>query len=134
MFAPPVLEVIDLDVENRLSRAAAVKNRHGEPNSALRTLHPVAIAPAVLVKLHVVVMHEHIGFLQQIEISQPWQISRLQDHERCHEGPLRLRLGLPKSPLPTGKIMLPYSFASATEPQCAHSRLHRGHAIELRWN
>jgi hypothetical protein len=63
MFAPPILPVIDLDVENRLPRAPAVKNGHCEPNGALRTFHPVAIAPAVLVELHVVVMHEHIGFL-----------------------------------------------------------------------
>jgi hypothetical protein len=89
MFAPPILAVVDLNVENRLSRAPTV------------------------------VMHEHIGFLQQIEISQPGQISRLQDHERRHENPLRLRMDLLRSPAPAGEIMLSYSFASPTEPQCA---------------
>src|SRR5262249_35175316 len=117
MFAPPILAVIDLNAENRLSRTAAVKNRHGEPNRALRTLHPVAIAPAVLVELHVVVMHEHVGFLQQIEISEPRQIARLQDHERRHEKPLRLRIDLLRSPAPAGEIMPPYSCVSPTGPQ-----------------
>jgi hypothetical protein len=84
-----------------------------------RRLHPVAIAPAVLVELHVIVMYEHNGFLQQIEISQPRQISRLQDHERRHENPLRLRMDLLRSPAPAGETMLAYSFASPTEPQCA---------------
>jgi hypothetical protein len=89
MFAPPMLAVVDLNVENRLSRAPPV------------------------------VTHEHIGFLRQIEISQSGQISRLQDHERRHENPLRLRMDLLRSPGPAGEIMLPYSFASPTEPQCA---------------
>ena len=86
---------------------------------ALRTLHAVAVAPAVLVELHVVVMHEHVGFLQEIKISEPGQIARLQDHERCHENLLRVGMDLLRSLAPAGEIMLPYSFASATDPQCA---------------
>jgi hypothetical protein len=67
-----------------------VKNGHCEPNGTLRTFHPVAIAPAVLVELHVVVMHEYVGLSQEVEISEPGQIARLQDHERRHDNPLRL--------------------------------------------
>jgi hypothetical protein len=96
-----------------------MKNRHGKPNGALWTLHPVAIAPTVLVEMYIVVMYEYIRFLQQIEISEPGQISRLQDHKRRHENPLRLRRDLLGSQPPAGEITLPYSFASATEPQCA---------------
>jgi hypothetical protein len=62
---------------------------------------------------------EHIGFLQQIKISQPRQITWLQNYKRRHENPLRLRMDLLRSPGPAGEIMLPYSFASPTEPQCA---------------
>src|ERR1700730_1619410 len=119
MLAPPILPIVDLDIENRLSRASVVENGNGQPDGALRTLPAVAVAPTVLVELHVVVMHEHVGFLQEVEISEPGQIARLQDHERCHENLLRVGMDLLRSPAPAGEIMLPYSFASATDSQCA---------------
>jgi hypothetical protein len=96
-----------------------MKNRHGKPNGALWTLHPVAIAPTVLVEMYIVVMYEYIRFLQQIEISEPGQISRLQDHKRRHENPFRLCMDLLRSRVPAGEIMLPYPSVSATVPQCA---------------
>jgi hypothetical protein len=73
----------------------------------------------VLVELHVVVVDEHIGFLQQIKIPEPRQITRLQNYKRRHENPLRLRADLLRSRPFAGEIMLPYSFASATDSQCA---------------
>src|SRR5262249_35865819 len=58
MFAPPVAPVVDLDIENRLAGTTAVKHWNREPDNPLRPLHAVAVAPAVLVELHVVVVHE----------------------------------------------------------------------------
>jgi hypothetical protein len=45
--------------------------------------------------------------------------ARLQDHERRHDNPLRLGMDLLRSQVPAGEIMLPYFFASPTNPQCA---------------
>src|SRR5262249_15525836 len=119
MFAPPVAPVVDLDIENRLAGATAVKHWNREPDNPLRPLHAVAVAPAVLVELHVVVMHEYVGCSQEVEISEPGQVARLQDHERRHDNPLRLGMDLLRSRVPAGEIMLPYFFASPTSPQCA---------------
>src|SRR6202048_1880487 len=89
LLAPPALPVVYLDLEDRLRAASAVQHRHGKPDRALGTFHLVAIAPTMLVELHVVIMHEHVRFFEQIEISQPRQITRLQHHERGHDVLLR---------------------------------------------
>ena len=47
----------------------------------------------MLVELHVVVVHEHVGLVHEIEIAEPGQISGLQHDERRHEACLRLRCG-----------------------------------------
>src|SRR5262249_34119059 len=89
MLASPIPAIIDLDLDNRLSTAPVVENWNRQPDRAFRSLHAVAIAPTVLVELHVVIVHENVGFAQEIEISEPGQITRLQDDEGFHETPLR---------------------------------------------
>src|SRR4051812_18569331 len=89
MLASPISAIVDLDFENRLSSAPVVKNWNRQPDHAFRPLHAVAVAPTVLIELHVVIMHENVGFAQEIEISEPGEVARLQDDEGFHETPLR---------------------------------------------
>src|SRR5262245_51173908 len=85
MLALPILPIVDLDIADGLPRAATVPHRHGQPHGAFWALDAVAVAPALLVELHVVVVHEHVGLAHEIEIAEPRQISRLQHDECRHE-------------------------------------------------
>jgi hypothetical protein len=63
-----------------------VQHRNGQPLRAVLRLDSVAIAPSVLVVLHIVVVHEHVRTTQLIEEAKPGQISGLQHDERAYTG------------------------------------------------
>src|SRR5919198_4657072 len=107
MLASPIPAIIDLDLENRLSAPPVVQDWNRKPDRAFRPLHAVAVAPTVFVELHVVIMHENVGFAQEIEISEPGQITRLQDGEGFHETPLRRDRELLRSPALPGRSCCP---------------------------
>jgi len=107
MLAPPIPAIVDLDVENGLCAAPVMQNRDRQPDGAFRPLHAVAVAPTVLVELHVVIVHENVGFAQEIEISEPGQVAWLQDDEGFHETPLRRDRELLRSPAPPGRSCCP---------------------------
>ena len=66
----------------RGNRRSAVANRHGQPLRAVLRLDAVAVPPAMLVVLHVVVIDEHVGTPQLIEEPEPRQVAGLQDDDR----------------------------------------------------
>jgi hypothetical protein len=84
MLALPIATIVDLNVEDGLPETATVQDGHRQPVGSLRAFHLISIAPPVLVKVDVVQMHKDIGSLHLIKISEPREVSGLQDDQGCH--------------------------------------------------
>jgi hypothetical protein len=52
-------------------------NWNSKPLKPMRGFNLVAISPATPIKLHVIIKHEDVGFLDLMKISTPWDIRRL---------------------------------------------------------
>ena len=81
VLARPRLSPIDLHVDDARLAKAVMTHRHRQPLRAGLRLDAIAIAPPVLVVLHVIVIDKHVGAPHLIEETQPRQVARLQDDE-----------------------------------------------------
>ena len=68
---------------------AACGDRDRQPVRAVGGLDPVAVAPAVLVVLHVVVEDEDVRLLDLVEVAAPGDIRRLEDARTSPRRPVR---------------------------------------------
>src|SRR5215208_4119413 len=82
MIPPPRLGPVDAHIFNGSSLGYALAvDRDGEPLFALCSLDLVAVAPAVLVILHIIVEDKQIGAADLIKITAPRNIRRLQNND-----------------------------------------------------
>src|SRR5262249_60986292 len=81
-------------------RAEPCVHRHGEPAGPGGGLDAITVLPAVLLVLHGVEEHEHVGCGPLGQVAQPWQVVRLVDPDGRHRNPLwgRTKIGLLSTP------------------------------------
>ena len=70
----------DLMDGNILGLSAEDVNRNGQPLLAMRRFDLVAVAPATLIVLYVIVKNEQVRPLDLIEHTASWNVGRLQDN------------------------------------------------------
>src|ERR1700690_1548540 len=73
-FAPVYFHIPDLDPV----RHARAVHGNGQPLFSLRTFDLIAVPPAMLVILHVIIENEQVGAAYHVKIPAPWNIGRLQ--------------------------------------------------------
>src|SRR5262249_6869638 len=69
----------NLDLVDRLTEAPASDDRDGQPGRPLRRLDAVAITPAVLGELRIIIDDERVHHVDDVEIAFPGNVVRLDD-------------------------------------------------------
>ena len=88
MLARPGLACIDARVAVGRQSLAVGQHGDGEPERPLVRLDAVAVSPAMLVVLDIVVEDEDVALVELIEVAEPRQVAGLEDDD-----PLRTRAG-----------------------------------------
>src|SRR5688572_18829537 len=78
VIALPVARIVDSRLADQLGRAIVV-DRYSNPASAIRHLDLVAIAPVALGELQVIMDNEQIHVVDEVEVSPPREVVRLDD-------------------------------------------------------
>src|SRR5688500_13832427 len=84
VLARPRSPRVDFHIEDPWKSRAAMTHRHRQPQGTALRLDAVAIAPAVLVVLDVIVVHEDVRSVELVEESEPRQVTGLQDNRGGH--------------------------------------------------
>ena len=76
----------DVDLVNGyvFDLGAMTVDRDGEPLGSTGCFDPVAIAPAPLIILDVIIEYEDIRFQDLVEVASPGDIGGLEDYTACH--------------------------------------------------
>ena len=85
MLPRPGLPVVNFDVTNLLAMASAVEDGYRQPERAVRRFDAVAITPAVLVELDIIVVDEDVGTPHLVEETKPGQVAGLKNSKDCHD-------------------------------------------------
>src|SRR5712692_1456708 len=78
MLAPEV-RLADLDIFYRLTKPSRKGHRDREPLKSCGCFDPVSLLPGPFLKLHTVEKDKSINLVDQVEIAEPRQVSRLRD-------------------------------------------------------